>query len=108
MPSEPISGPPCPKEVRSLWPRRGLQTAADRRMVRVDSLSSGKRGKVGMARTPLARGLQDAVARVAEASTRNVSVEHVLEERRLTRTRFVRDAGVAAIGLTAFGRLAAP
>ena len=61
-----------------------------------------------MARTPLARGLQDAVATVAEASTRNVSVEQVLEERRLTRTRFVRDAGVAAIGLTAFGRLAAP
>ena len=61
-----------------------------------------------MARTPLARGLQDAVATVAEATSRKVSVEQVLEERRTTRTRFIRDAGAAAIGLTAFGRLAAP
>ena len=61
-----------------------------------------------MARTPLARGLQDAVATVAEATARKVSVEQVLEERRTTRTRFVRDAGAAALGLTAFGRLAAP
>lgn len=61
-----------------------------------------------MARTPLARGLQDAVAAVAEASARRISVEQVLDERRTTRSRFVRDAGVAAIGLTAFGRLAAP
>ena len=61
-----------------------------------------------MARTPLARGLQDAVAAVAESSARRVSVEQVLEERRTTRTRFVRDAGVAALGLTAFGRFAAP
>jgi monoamine oxidase len=48
-----------------------------------------------MARTPLARGLQEAFATVAE-------------EQRTTRGRFVRDAGVAAIGLTAFGKLAAP
>jgi monoamine oxidase len=61
-----------------------------------------------MARTPLARGLQSAVTTVAEASARRVSVEQVLEERRTTRSRFVRDAGVAALGLTAFGRLASP
>jgi len=61
-----------------------------------------------MARTPLARGLQSAAGAIAEASARRISVEQVLEERRTTRSRFVRDAGVAAIGLTAFGKLAAP
>jgi len=45
-----------------------------------------------MARTPLAGAVQDAVAAVAG-------------ERRTTRTRFVKEAGAAALGLTAFGRL---
>ena len=48
-----------------------------------------------MARTPLAGAVQDAVAAVAG-------------ERRTTRTRFVKEAGVAALGLAAFGRLAVP
>jgi monoamine oxidase len=48
-----------------------------------------------MARTPLAEALQQAVAGVAEG-------------RRTTRTRFVKEAGAAAIGLTALGKLAAP
>ncbi|HXH89249.1 MAG TPA: NAD(P)/FAD-dependent oxidoreductase [Gaiellaceae bacterium] len=61
-----------------------------------------------MARTLLARGLQSAAGTIAEASARRISVEQVLEERRTTRSRFVRDAGVAAIGLTAFGKLASP
>jgi monoamine oxidase len=49
-----------------------------------------------MARTPLAGAVQDAVAALAA------------DERRTTRTRFVKEAGVAALGLTALGRLAAP
>jgi len=50
-----------------------------------------------MARTPLAAGLQSAVERIAD------------EERRSTRRRFLRDAGVAAgavAGAAAFGRTA--
>jgi len=50
-----------------------------------------------MARTPLAGAIQDAVAAVAAS-----------EERRSTRTRFVKEAGVAALGITALGRFAAP
>jgi monoamine oxidase len=49
-----------------------------------------------MARTPLAGAVQDAVAGIAAG------------ERRTTRTTFVKEAGAAALGLTAFGRLAAP
>ena len=49
-----------------------------------------------MPRTPLANAVQDAVAAAAA------------EDRRTTRTRFVKEAGVAALGLTAFGRFAAP
>ena len=49
-----------------------------------------------MARTPLAGAVQDAVAEIAAG------------ERRTTRARFVKEAGVGAIGLTALGRLAAP
>jgi monoamine oxidase len=49
-----------------------------------------------MARTPLAGALQNAAG---ELATR---------ERRTTRTRFVREAGVAALGLTALGRFATP
>ena len=49
-----------------------------------------------MARTPLAGAVEDAVAAT------------VAEERRTTRTRFVREAGAAALGLAALGRLAAP
>lgn len=49
-----------------------------------------------MARTPLASAVQDAAAALTA------------DERRTTRHRFVREAGVAAIGLTALGRLAAP
>jgi monoamine oxidase len=47
-----------------------------------------------MARTPLAGAVQDAVSAVAA------------EERRTSRTRFVKEAGAAALALTAFGRLA--
>jgi monoamine oxidase len=50
-----------------------------------------------MARTRLAGAVQEAVAAVAAA-----------EDRRTTRTRFVKEAGVAALGLTALGRFAAP
>ena len=50
-----------------------------------------------MARTPLAGAVQDIVAAVAAG-----------EERRTTRTRFVKEAGVAALGMTALGRFAAP
>ena len=49
-----------------------------------------------MARTPLAGAVQDAVAEIAAG------------ERRTTRARFVKEAGIGAIGLTALGRLAAP
>ena len=49
-----------------------------------------------MARTPLAGAVQDAVATIAAG------------ERRTTRTRLVKEAGVAALGLTALGRFAAP
>ena len=49
-----------------------------------------------MARTPLAGAVQDAVAALGA------------EERRTTRTRFVKQAGVAALGVTALGRMAAP
>jgi monoamine oxidase len=49
-----------------------------------------------MARTPLAGAVQDAVAALGT------------EERRTTRTRFVKEAGVAALGMTALGRFAAP
>ncbi len=48
-----------------------------------------------MARTPLAGAIQTACATISE-------------ERRTTRRRFVRDAGLAAAGLTALGRLAGP
>jgi monoamine oxidase len=53
-------------------------------------------GEENMSRTPLAGAVQRAVADAAG------------EERRTTRTRFVREAGVAALGLTALGRFAAP
>ena len=49
-----------------------------------------------MARTPLAQAVQDAAA-AADA-----------DARRTTRTPFVKEAGVAALGLTALGRFAAP
>ncbi len=49
-----------------------------------------------MARTPLAGSVQDAVAAIAG------------EQRRTTRTRFVKEAGAAALGLAALGRYAAP
>ncbi len=48
-----------------------------------------------MARTPLAAAVQSAVAGIDA-------------ERRTTRTRFVKEAGVATLGLTALGRFAAP
>lgn len=48
-----------------------------------------------MARTPLAGAVEDAVADMARG-------------RRTTRTRFVKEAGAAALGLAAFGRVAAP
>ena len=49
-----------------------------------------------MTRTPLAGAVRTAVAAAAA------------EDRRTTRTRFVKEAGVAALGLTALGGLAAP
>ncbi|HUQ22679.1 MAG TPA: FAD-dependent oxidoreductase [Gaiellaceae bacterium] len=49
-----------------------------------------------MARTPLAGAVQDALAGLEN------------EQRRTTRTRFVKEAGVAALGVTALGRFAAP
>ena len=49
-----------------------------------------------MARTPLAGAVQDAVAAIAAG------------ERRTTRGAFVREAGVAALGVTVLGRFAAP
>ncbi|MBA3348035.1 MAG: FAD-dependent oxidoreductase [Actinobacteria bacterium] len=61
-----------------------------------------------MARTPLAGGLTDVVAAVAEASRRGVEVEQVVEEHRTTRRRFVAQAGAATLGLTALGRFAPP
>jgi monoamine oxidase len=48
-----------------------------------------------MARTPLAGAVQDAAAAAAD-------------ERRTSRTRFVKEAGAVALGLTAFGKAAAP
>jgi monoamine oxidase len=50
-----------------------------------------------MARTPLAAAVQDAASALVAG-----------EERRTTRTRFVKEAGVAALGVTALGRFAAP
>ena len=49
-----------------------------------------------MARTPLVGAVQDAVAGIAAG------------ERRTTRSAFVKEAGVAALGLTALGHFAAP
>ena len=49
-----------------------------------------------MARTPLAGAVQDAVAAIAAG------------ERRTSRGAFVKEAGVAALGLTALGRFASP
>jgi monoamine oxidase len=49
-----------------------------------------------MARTPLVGAVQDAVAELARG------------ERRTTRARFVKEASLGALGLTAPGRLAAP
>ena len=49
-----------------------------------------------MARTPLAGAVQDAVAAIAAG------------ERRTTRGALVKEAGIAALGLTALGRFAAP
>ncbi|MGZ8783011.1 MAG: flavin monoamine oxidase family protein [Gaiellaceae bacterium] len=49
-----------------------------------------------MARTPLAGAVQRAAAAIAA------------DERRTTRTRFVKEAGAAALGIAALGRLAAP
>jgi monoamine oxidase len=49
-----------------------------------------------IARTPLAEAVREAAAEIAAG------------ERRTTRTAFVKQAGVAALGLTALGRFAAP
>ena len=61
-----------------------------------------------MARTPLARLVGEAAGAAAEASAREVELGRVLEERRTSRRTFVRDAGLAAVGLAALGRLATP
>jgi monoamine oxidase len=59
-----------------------------------------------MPRTPLADGLAEAASAAAEAQRRGVRIDEVVEERRTTRRRFLRDAGavaVAAAGATALG-----
>ena len=64
-----------------------------------------------MARTPLLSKVQELQSVVAKAGTRNISVDHVLDERRTTRRRFLRDAGaLAATGAaaTTFSRFVAP
>lgn len=60
-----------------------------------------------MARTPLAERLTDVLATVSDAQRRGLPVEEVIDERRTTRRRFLRDAGAvagAAAGLAAYAR----
>ena len=62
-----------------------------------------------MARTPLVAQLADAVRGAAEAHERGLPVCEVLDERRITRRRFLRDAGATATavaGATALGPFA--
>jgi monoamine oxidase len=62
-----------------------------------------------MPRTPLLDRLGDAASAVAEAQERRMPVDEVVHERRTTRRRFLRDAGVlaaAATGAAALGPLA--
>ena len=61
-----------------------------------------------MARTPLARRLQETVSAIAEARQRDISVEQVVEERTTRRELLVRAAtvGAAAAAATSTGRLA--
>jgi monoamine oxidase len=62
-----------------------------------------------MARTPIARQLQEAASVAQEAWARGVDVDEVLESRKTTRRELLRDAGAlgtAALGLAAFGRFA--
>jgi monoamine oxidase len=59
-----------------------------------------------VARTPLARTVQDAWSVVDEAARRAVPVDAVLEERRSTRRQFLAGAGVTVAGLSALGRFA--
>lgn len=61
-----------------------------------------------MARTPLARGLQNATRIAAEASARQLSVEQVQEERRTSRRRFLAEAGALGVAAAAAGKLAPP
>jgi monoamine oxidase len=61
-----------------------------------------------MARTPLLGRLQETAGAIVEARRRNVEVEKVLEERRLSRRQLLERgaaAGAAVAGATAFGRL---
>jgi monoamine oxidase len=62
--------------------------------VMVGGFTTGEGGV--MARTPLAGAVQGAIAELGAA------------ERRTTRTRFVKEVGAAALGVTALGRFAAP
>jgi monoamine oxidase len=62
-----------------------------------------------MARTPIARHLQEAASVAHEAWGRGVDVDEVLEGRKTTRRELLRDAGAlgtAALGVAAFGRFA--
>jgi monoamine oxidase len=61
-----------------------------------------------MARTPLARRLQETVSAIAEARQRDISVEQVVEERTTRRELLVRagTVGAAAAAATSTGRLA--
>jgi monoamine oxidase len=60
-----------------------------------------------MARTPIARHLEEAASAAHEAWARGVDVDEVLESRKTTRRELLRDAGAlsaAALGVAAFGR----
>lgn len=83
------------------------------RVARVGQSASGTGHEEGggMARTPLARGLSEAVSVIAEAAARNVEVEQVREERVISRRRLLRNAGalgIAAAGVSTLGRFTAP
>src|SRR5207244_1434465 len=64
-----------------------------------------------MARTPLARALQESWSVVDEANRTGKPLDEVRDERRTTRRRFLQQAGavgVAAAGASALGRWAKP
>jgi monoamine oxidase len=58
-----------------------------------------------MARTPLLVRLQETVSALGEARRRNVEVEQVLEERRLSRRQLLERGAAAGVGIAAAGAL---